>query len=707
MALLIQLDIAGSFVTEEGFSVVHGMSSPVKMVTKNAWILPSGQGAILKPINFEATWPAAAGKTKLTDFTLDNTAWEQIKRGDNNALFMSSKGNASGTLVSPQFDPNQALFLETFVYGVSGQPLDDYLVCQFGQWFNLHIHADGTADVEDLRPGALQQFLAEDVPLASGGQDLIGKLLQIAIIPWRRGRILFVTNQGSYFEVSSGTRPDTSDALKGARTPGEDVYYVTTESAQVTLTPNPAVRALLTINTLRNIANSGTVGIVPTATPYAPVAGPIEARVQAEMQDGCAAVLSLKDGAGNAYAPTPMNRPEQIAWTVTMTAPKSTVTPQLFGVDIRFDRGLGNRVYTTNNIGSPQSANLTLSRDRGQKSFSFTLDNPNDRWTSVKDLWNRKVRVYLQQDGVDAAMAEIFSGYSDPVEFIDGRDSKITVPCSGRRKMLRYSLLSDSQRFDAMTHASAVYRILYDAGVDPADIIVEEDGVTLDEADFGEEPLWRPANGQSRDEFIQHICDTFSGYVFDDIGGRFYYCSRDYFTRAALAGTISIPTIYQQTPIDTLTQMPIAAARGPNPAIMVALANSVKQSDATEPLANDFWVLGRDGKTGEIVAAHYVDTDSISNRTAFNYVGERRVFIYATAAIASVDSAQRTLGVLAARLSQPIRPVSFDLPDYQMSIPIDGPVNIEGFGLALITEIGGAEWTNDRWRRTSYSAELL
>ena len=724
MSLAISYDIQGSYITNPAWSLTDSLArgrGAEALTLSGVSVAPNALGEVLQPINLTPAWASAPGKWGLADFLPPPATgapappYEAIEHRAAGDWFLASKGLADGARIptAAAVARNGGLFLEFFCYAAAHTRIPDVVILEFGQYFSLHLHSDGTADLADGRPGAPAPYLARGRDLTAGGQDLAGKFVGVLVLPWRRGRILVASSQGGWFEVYAGDTTLPEKTGSADLTPGEAVYHQTTPAAQAALTFSPQARAFGALNPLR-YPLTGSIAS-PLITPPNPVDQPPTSQaVLAEQQDGTAVTLTLLDGDGSDLSPVPGSPADQVQYALTLTAPDSgagyaLVTPQVFGLSVDWDRETGQRAYTTNAIPKIVDGRLVFSRDRGQKSLTLTLDNPGDEWTSLKDLWNRNVSVSISPDGADAgaAAATLFVGQGDPADFLDGVASRITLNFSGRRKRLRAHLLTDSRAYDGWEHGQSVYQVLHEAGIPDEQIVVVHDGVALDSADPGDDPLWLPANGTSADEWVQHVADTFSGWVFDDIGGIYYYVPQGYFTAAALAGESSVPQVYLATPTDGITDVPAPGAEGPNPSILVALDGSVRQPPATEPQANDIWVLGQDPDTDEVIAAHYVDEDSIANRLAFNYVGERRMFIYASASITSDFMAQRALGVFASRLPLPVRTVAFSLPDYQWAaLPLEGPLYLHGYGVALVSAVD-ARLDCDRYRLSEYTVELL
>lgn len=736
MALRISIDVEGNFITQPAMSVIDGIArerDAAALTFNKAWVAPGARGISLQPVNVTSAWASFGTKLQKADFLLDAAKWDFIEHRDGGDWFAHSRGAAAEPLKTKKaLDANCGLWAEFFAYGPPHTKIQDIAIIGLGDRYRLHVHSTGLADLEDMHPigGGTATYITQGQPLVAGGGELLNKFVQVGLLPWRRGRLLVWTNLGASFEVYVGERLDASDALKARRTPGEPAYHIITEKAQATLdfsvartasgTPQ-APRAFGTLNPLW-YPLTGSVVSPAITLPYRTTQAPATSYLESEQQDGATATLSLTDGAGHAFAPDTDHPAATIQYRIGLTAPATsgaytTLAPVVFGAHIDFDRQLGDRTYDTNEVGSPLSATLILSRDRSQKSFDFLLDNPNERWTSLKDLWNRVITATLDPDpgipgNVDAVGTLVFKGLTDPADFLDGVGSQIGIHCSGLRKRLRSHLLSDSRSYDGVNDTDTVRQVLHEAGVDDADMVIYDAGGTpLDQADPGDDPLWRPSNGQSADEFIENICTTFSGWVFDDIGGRYFYVPREYFTAAALADLGGVPEVFLQTPLDDLTGSPVDGAQGPNATVMAALKDSVRQT-GEEPRANDIWVLGRDSETGEIIAAHYEDPDSIKNRVVngtnnLSFVGERRTLIYASASITSLGMAQRTLGVLADRYTRPERMVDLRLPDYQWEqLPLEGALNLHGYGAALVTGLT-ATLDNDRMRPTDYTVELL
>lgn len=703
MSLAADMDLAGQYITESAFSIIDGLArgrEDADFTLTNAYIAPQKRGLTLKPDQLRTDWPSAAGKLEITDFLLETAKWEQITPRAATDYALHSKGLASAQPVvsKKSFSANIGFFLEFFAYAVPNTVVSDLVILTLGTQFKIHIHSSGLADLEDLRPGALQKYLFQNYPLTAGGQSMTGKDVNLLILPWRRGRLLFTTNQGAAFETNVGYRLDTSSTLASKCSPGEPGYYVTTEAGQVTLMFSTSVKAKGAINPLTYPIAGGTAVAKTVDLPRDVPNGPDRQSVQGEQQDGTTIALALANGDGTPFAPTELDRATDCRFTLTLTTPDIYHAPVVFGVNIDWDRGLGDRAYQTNHLANILDMSFTFARDRDEKSFEIVLDNPGDAWTSLKDLYNKDFRAFLTADGVvDKVATTLFVGRTDEPEFVDGVKGQIRIPVSGLRKMLKTSLMDEDKAFDGYTHSNAVVRCLLDGGVDRAKIITIDDGIRLEKADHGDDPLWRPTNGQSRDEWIQHIADTFSGWVFDDIGGLYYYVPRSYFTALALAGNPAVTVVRQSTPLDAITHQP--TNDGPNPSVLVALDGSVTQS-SREPRANDIWVLGRD-PDGNILAAHYVDDASIEN------LSERRILVYASASITSQFMAAKTCAVLAGRLTQAQVAVAFALPDYQwQKLPLEGPVQVENYPVGLVTSVS-VKGDLDRYRESSYTYEVL
>ena len=762
MSLRVDIDIADALVSEKAFAIsdsVLRQRDPGDFTAQGLWLLPGGKGVTLLPDQVRSDWgtTAAVAKWGLASWSLAaggliGGRWEQIARRGAADWFLASKGlatsdgTAAGTplpLTSLATLPeNGGLYVELFGYGVPGSRVPDLLQVAFGGGLVLHVHSDGRADLEDRRPGspAFGSYLTKGQSLTAGAADsggpslsgkgggattdLLGKLLGIVLLPYRRGRLLVVTSQGGSFEVAVGCRADGSQGYAARRTQGQGVYYVTTDPGPVTLTPSPAVRALVAANPLTCLQAQGFTpnGVLTSpyvALPYDVAVGPSDVEGEADAQDGTAVSLSVLSPDGSAFAPSPAARAGALVYQVAFTGNPAgpSAFPILYSLELRWDRVLGTKTFGTTTVptvrtitGNVVSGKVSFSRDRGQKSAEVVIDNPGEHYTSLKDLYNKPFLISFTPDGVDVPFGipagevlAVFLGLTDTIEFVDGVASRLTVRASGLRKRLRSSLLNDSQKFDGMLDTDVVRRLLTDEGIPDSQMVIYDDGGTaLDSADPGEDPLWQPANGTSKDEFLQHLADHWSGWVFDDIGGVYFYVPREYFTGAALAqnGGV-IPQVYQSTPAGFSS----GATRTPNTGCLVALDATVKQT-SEEPRANDFWVLGQDDD-GNILTAHYEDYDSIHTPTATNYVGERRTLIFASGSLTTLWACQVTLGALVPVLGQPVVSVPFALPDYQLTqIPLDGPVQVEGFGVGLITAVE-ADLTNDRYRRTEYTYELL
>jgi len=752
LSLRVDIDIADAAITEKPFALSDNAlreRDPAEFTLTNLWAIAGNRGVTLLPDQLRADWPTqtVVPKWGMADWLMTPGRWEQIARRGASDWFLASKGlaTADGTgggapasLTSAQSLPeNAGLYVECYGYGVPGARVPDLLQVMFGGGLVLHVHSDGRADVEDRRPGspALGTYLTKGQSLSAAGggiaarpsgkparaaTDLQGKLLGIALLPYRRGRLLVTTNQGGLFEVYVGARADAADRYSSRRSPDQNVYFVTTDAGQVTVQPSPAARCLVAVNPLSCVqSQAGTLTSPPLSLPYDVAAGPSSIFGETDQQDGARLTLAGTNPDGSPFAPTPASRASFLSYQVGFTNSQSAPTafPFFYSLEIQWDRVLGSKVFSTTRVpttrtvtGNVTKASVSFSHDRAQKSAEIVIDNPGDYYTSLKDLWNRPILLSFDSGAGDAAfgippgnLLPVFLGMTDPATFQDGVASTVTVRASGLRKKLKSELLNDSMKFDGMLDTDVVRKILRDAGIADAQIMIYDAGGTpLTKADPGEDPLWQPANGTSADEFIQSLADTWSGWVYDDIGGLFYYAPRDYFTLTALAiNGGAVPHVYQSLPAGYDAR----AGRTVNSGLLLALADSVKQT-AEEPRANEFWVLGQDAEDN-IVSAHYEDWGSIHDRTAANYVGERRTLIYASGSITDLPTATAVLGALVPAFANPVVTVEFALPDYQITqIPLDGPVQLEGFGVGLITCLS-ADLTSDRCRRTEYTYEVL
>lgn len=748
MSLVINYDVADVFVAEKAFAIQDALlrqRDPGQFNFAGSWAIPGGKAVTLFPDQLRTDWGQAPGKWAAADWTYPAPRYDLLQRRGAGDWFFGSKGLASGTAAgggaytgvaqpltsAAPLPENGGLFIEFWGYGISGTRTPDLLQVAFGGGLTLHIHSDGSADLYDGRPGSTPGYLAQGLPLTgqspasglalgttggAGTADLLGKLVSILILPYRRGRLLIVTNQGGVCDVAIGGRDLTTDAYKDRRGYNQDVYHLTTDAGPVTLTPSPRTRALVAANPLTCArALSGTLTSPLVALPADVATGPEQVTGEADAQDGSSATLSVVDGYGNPFAPTENSRDDALAYQIGLTTVDKRVFPVFYSLEMKWARVLGTRTYGTTLIptkatptGNVISANLTMSRDRAQKSFQMVIDNPDDHYTSLKDVYNRLVLVALDNGGADAVFGIpagdgllVFTGLSGPAEFVDGRASQLRIPVEGLRKRLRSHLLSNSQKHDGMLDTVVVRTILVDAGVKDEDIITADDAATaLDSAAPGDDPLWLPESGQSADEYIQHIADTFSGWVFDEIGGKYYYVPREYFTLAALAqnGGV-IPTVYQQTPLIGGFGGPgVPATSTVNTGALVALAGSVKQTEG-EPRANDFYVVGQDDD-GNLFSVHWEDMDSIQT------LGERRTMVYASGSITTTETAYQVLGALA-KLSRPLVNVTFSLPDFQLThLSLESPVVVDGFPPGVITSIQ-ANLDHDRNRVTDYIYEVV
>ena len=689
MSLAIDWDVADQWVASPGF--VLNKNNMSGGTTQSAWILPGDLGLMLMPLQLSASWASTTGKWQLTDWYLNPVQWEQVSHRAAGDWFLQSRGLPDGTrLVAKNESPrNAGFFLEFFAFSLAHVVVRDLMILDIGGGLRLHIHSDGTADVEDARPGALQPNVVTGADLTAGGSNLAGKFVQIAVTPWQRGHVLVTSNLGGWFDAAIGDVTDPNPALKLQWSPGQTSYHVTVEAAAVAVTPSPLCRSFFQLSQLRYPA-SGSWQSRFIAMAHSVAAGPDVLNVQAEQQDGSRASIVLLNSAGAAFAPTPLAPLQTVQVRVDLTSTDTAVSPFVGSITAAYVTVATSRGLAPIRIASPISAELRISRDHGSNSCSLTLDNSAGAWTFLKDLYNRRIRVSWVNDGtVDFASGVLFEGYTDPCEFADGVGSTITLHSVGLRKRLRTHILPAGMIFDGMLHTDCVRWILYDSGIADLEMeIAPDDGVRLSAAVPGQFPLYQVGEGVTADQFIVHLCDVVSGWSFNDVAGAYVYAPR--FNISGI-DPLTLPQFVQQT----------AAVFTPNDVIMTELREIEE-----EPRANDLTVIGQDD-FGNALTAHYVDWAGISDPTYANYLGARREFMFKSGALSSLGDVSAALGVIAARMTQRRRRLRVKTLGYSPNpFAAIGPVNVVGYGPALIVNCV-VDLSCDRDRRAELELELF
>jgi hypothetical protein len=752
--LVIDMDISGSLVTSPGFSLSVAVSqlNLTASGTTNSGIIRTVDGStlIIQPYQYQDSW-ATQPKFKLTDFNTDTTKWEQHSVRGATDYALHSLGTVGAPVISKYIFPrNTGFFVETWFYTKPKTSAYQLFDMSFGKYFSLFLHSNGTCELYDTRNTATLTGAGQpNAPIATGSisssQDITGKDVQITILPYRSKYIIISSNLGGYFIANVGGTLDTTSADKPA---GGTALSVITEAAGVSF-----YNSSTPINALFNFSPLMYPGSASLTTPNFPLKYPLTAQptleANADKSFGTNCTLSPTVTYNTSLAPQ-----NNFGYSITLTSAAGSTgvggigggnaaifgnlyTAQDFINYVHCERALGTRQYTTNTILNPISASMTLNADRSQKTFKFTLDNPADEWTALKDMQNRKLRAYYDLPSNHGGTSEddlndpdyalltdnggpytIFVGFSDIPDFIDGSASRVTVNAVSMRKKLAHFLLSSSKSWDGASHCQVITDLLKLAGYVSEDdvdgfVITEADveivipiwdDTPLPSADSGTEPLYRPADGMSALDFIENEVLTYTGWILDDIGGVWYYATRDWFISNSIGG-YGVPFI---SATSLMNEQGVSEQTTPNADIsyVAMLADPApRQIMLNETIANDITVIGSDSE-GNPIVSHYSDEASVSDKTALNYLGDRFYYILISASIADQATANTVCAILANNITQAKRNIEFTLPDLRPELYLWAAIDADGYGTCLVQSID-VDLSMDRCRKTRYVAELV
>ena len=692
MPVAIDWDLPDFYIAQPAFSASGNISDPrlwAKPEDQSTWFAPNALGIILRPTQLTSQWATTPGKWQLSDFACNAAQWEQQAHRSVTDWFLASRGLPDGSSVATaqNISRNAGLFLEFFAFVPPHADLRDVIELSFGGRYILHVHSDGTADLEDTLLPAGADWPATDVSLSD--TEINGKFVQIMVLPWRRGRILISCSLGGWFEVYVGAVESADSALVNARAPGEVVYYTTLPAAGASIRPNPACRAFFQLSVLRYPASAILTSVdVPLASTVVTV--PDDIVVRCEQQDGARAVIALMNSDGTLFAPTAANPASAFQWQLTLTSPSTYVTPAAYFAQASYNAVALARSVSPITLPAPHHVSISIDADRGMTTAHALFDNPAGSLDALSLVSNTRTQFRLLPASNIGIVQTIFEGYTDRVVNSKGLGQAVQLQASGLRKRLRTQTLMPGQSFDGWLHTDCVQYVLQVAGVANASMLITADpGNALDASPPGESPLWQPAGHATCDMWIRHICTAFSGWIFQEINGVFVYAPPEQFR--------------------TIPAMGIPAAQTIAPSYTAAPAGSTIGTkfvaERTEPRANDIRVYGRDWN-GDLIAAQYVDTDSIANPSVANYVGERRSYTYFSGSIATDAMAARVLGILVAKLTPAIQRVHVRIVDFSPAFGVGNLVNVIGYGIGIMTGIQ-VDFSSDLIRPAELKVELL
>jgi hypothetical protein len=740
--LLIELDILDALETVPGMTVTDPAESFVPVInaagTTSPYLVPPPLNCLmLRPVQLQPGW-ATHTKFMAGDFG-SPTGWEnQQVRGTNDFWQHNSKSNVTALGLNYSFPANVGWFLEFRGYAVPKSLPGPILDMSFGQNFQLVISSDGTADLYDLRQGTTSAIGTGNI---ANGKSFVNQDVSLVILPYRQKQILIWSpTLGGWMDVS--VTPGKSRNITEPCSPR--VYStVTPASAFVSLTPllyvadgNPALDAppkalkdALAANP--TFTNSIYDHPAETACTLDGVTTYTEGTVtksfvySVTMQGNTEHQSAEEQGVGGIAASTSTASGDSVFGGGSY--PYSLYTPFLYTTVLGYDRTLGPNEYTSNTLSGILSAEIDLSKNRSAKSFQFVLDNPGEVWTSLKDLQNRRTRVYFTSPSVEAAASSgeieadpdpdtpiivaygnkrvlIFDGYSDQPVFTDGTESEISIKCQGMRKRLKNYLFPDSPVYDGMEHTAVMVdvlkRALFVSETDlettgmGLEIITAEDDTTLPAATPGGAALFSPAIGSTAEDFVEML-QNFTGWILDDIvtvgatNACWYWVPDGYFASEVYSAQ-GAPEVYMSSTYnsDFGGILPSPDQTQANQGLGSLVAMDKPRQTLEELIANTILVLGQDD-AGNVLVAQAVDQGSISDRTQVNYIGEPRYYILISESINTQETCNKVCAILYTYLTQAKTHIEITLPDYYPQLGIGAELTVQNYWVGTIESVKG------------------
>ena len=754
--LPIDYDIKGALETVKGLDIINPAVwfAPVikaQGVTSPFLIPPSNNCLMLRPMQLYPSW----GQSGTTTFQLGDygghTGWTQQTVRSSTDYWMHANSGVSPISLNYTFPANTGWFVEFRAYSDPKAPAFPIFDIKFGQFYWLIIFSDGRADLFDMRSGLAMPVQSGNI---SHGRHFQNQDVQLVILPFRRQQLLIWSpNLGGFMDVPVTVGKDGNITEMSAPTA---YSYAAPPSAFLAITPllypadgiaaiNAPANALATpLTQTPSFTKSVNDQWAKTALTYTAVT-PYEASppvtsfiYSVEMQGNTAhqtAEAQGVQGIAGATSGTPATSGDSVFSGGTY--PYSLFTPFLYNTICQYPRTLGAQTYTDNNLTGILHAKLTLSKDRAQKSFEFTLDNPGDLYTSLKDLQNRRCKVYITNPTLAGGSTShaaigadpdpdtplivlygyqpvyIFDGFTDEPDFNDGIDSNLPIKCQSLRKQLRAYVFNGQVHYDGMAVNDVVTDVLQRAGfVGPSDtsgtgmgleIICEvvEPPLMLPDAVPGAKPLFTPPMGTTAEEFFDTI-ESHTGWILDDLiplgatNAAWYWVSPSYFSSVLYepqgAPDVSIGSTFENALVDPFGT-PKADQCAPYPGLgsLSMLADPQPHQTLEELLANYVLVIGLDDQ-GNTILAQAEDTQSISNRAAVNWIGIRKVYILQSNAINTQAAANYVCSVIYNNVRNARTHLSFSVPDFYPQLGISAPLTLPDYwggdsGNAIIENI--------------------
>jgi hypothetical protein len=464
--------------------------------------------------------------------------------------------------------------------------------------------------------GYIGYGLEDWVPVATG--NLVGILpgyshaqfvLRILPLP---GGFVVSTNQGQIFyrESDLGPAAGSGQALLPAplRMATQRVILYWTDSAVT-------------------FPSEGTFSSPVLALPYSSSEPPsLCSLVYQPLPEGTSVSASLTKGDGSPPEP-PM---EDYKYSITLSTADNRRTPYYWATKVDFvptHRTITGALIPVDTFIREIQERRSLDQPLG--SLSFVASNKSGVFESYKGRANLPVRLEI---GASAR----FTGATNLPTSEEGSAEWVTLECYDGWRRLQNALLSNAETYDGMAHSEVVRGICQRAGLPDSRLEIAFDAYPLPTSQ-DDEPLYRPANGQSAASFLEHIRDSFSGWRmgFSEEGKFFYRPASSDLTPAAF---------FHHTTA-------AAKAHGGPPAGHYPLFNLSQRVDQSQH-KNEIWVVGQAQTTEEPLAAAFIDYSSLYDPTYAYYVGERRLLIWLDPSLNTQDAVNWVCRTLAEKYAR-------------------------------------------------------
>ena len=740
--LTISYDILGAYITDHGLSVVDPPTSFASVIksqgaTSPYLVPPSNNCLMLRPVQLLPSW-ATATTFRAGDYG-SPAGWEEQTVGSSGHYWMHTTGTLTPLTLAYTFPANTGFFVEFYAYWAPKTPAGYVFDLKFGQHYQILLSTDGELSFFDFN-------VSTTVPIAAGnianGRNFVNQAVTLVVLPFRRQQVLvWSPSLGGFLDVPVNVPPSgniteqCNPTLYASTTPPAAMCSITPlmyPADGISAIDAPAISLAKPLTKTPTFTNS----VLDTATTNAPHATcslaavttytaspPVTSFIYSVTMKGNAAHQTAEtQGVLGIGASTSTSNGDSVFGGGSY--PYSLFSPYLYLTSFGYARSLGANTYTTDVLTGILSAELTLSKDRAQKTFTFTVDNPGDIYTSIADLENRRCKVYFTNPTLlanpSASHAEIaadpdpdtlliiaygyvpvllFDGYTDVPELVDGLASNVPIRCSGLRKQLRDYLFDGNTNYDGMVVNNVVTDVLQRAGFvgSSADetatgmnieIVCETNSQTLPSAVPGDTPLFAPPVGTTAEAFIEQL-ENYTGWILDDFAvlgstnSCFYWCSPAYYASSVYsaqgAPTVSTYSTYNSGFVDALgTPLPDATRPNQGLSSLGMLVDPEPHETQEELVANYILVIGQDD-SGVPILAQAEDVASINDRSATNYIGKRKIYILESHAINTQQAAIAVCGILYNNLRWPKTHLEFTLPDYYPQLGIGAPLTIPDY----------------------------